>query len=115
VTQFSNFGDGVMNIGGTMGHVVAGRGNRQVASEVDAGSLEALAAELERLHQAVSAAHPTHDDDAAAVKDAALAASTGDRKLMRAALARASNWLLRMAETLGVKLVVEELQGLLPR
>jgi hypothetical protein len=114
VTQYSNSGDGVMNIGGTMGHVVAGRGNRQVVSEVEAGSLEALAAELERLHQAVCAAHPTHDD-AAAVKDAALAASTGDRRLMRAALARASSWLLRMAEAVGVKLVVEELQGLLPR
>jgi hypothetical protein len=114
VTQYSNQGDGVMNIGGTMGHVVAGRGNRQDVVDGGAGSLEALAAELRRLHQAVAAAHPAHDEDAAAVKEAAAAASKGDEGLTRAALGRASSWLLRLAETLGVELVVRELRELLP-
>lgn len=111
MTHYTNRGDGVMNIGGTMGHVVAGRDNQQTTQDVTAGSLQGLADELERLHQAVAAAHPGHDDDANAVQEARDAARSGDGGRARAALARTTRWLLHLAEAIGVQLVVDEIRG----
>ncbi len=108
MSDYSN-GDGVMNIGGAMGNVVAGRRNRQTVSGSVDVTLAPLAAELERLHQAAALAGSAHAEDASTIRQAADAAAAGDRSGLATALKRTTTWVLRLAETIGTSLVIQEL------